>query len=317
MTQRRNLTAFASETAPTGAVVGTTDTQTLSNKTLTSPTYTGTLTGGTGVVNLGSGQVYKDADGNVGIGTSSPDAKLSVAGNTTSNTVADINVVRTGAFSSYDAGQNPNIQFSNSSYNNPYGTIQYTDAIFQFMHYNTATSSWVGSVLSSGITSSVASDNNNKNGFFYQNDGNLVISHADSAPTGFFHTFQFGGAIAGYIAGISGGASVQYVSTSDYRLKENVAPMTGALDTVAKLKPVTYTWKVNGTKADGFIAHELQEVLPNAVSGEKDAIDKDGNIIAQGIDTSYVVATLTAAIQELKAQVDAQALEIQALKGVA
>jgi hypothetical protein len=165
-----------------------------------------------------------------------------------------------------------------------------------------------------GIDSSVAANNNNKNGFFFQNDGNLVISHADSIPTGFFHTFQFGGAIAGYIDGISAGAGVQYISVSDYRLKENISPMTGALNKVAQLKPCTYTWKANGEKADGFIAHELQEVLPNAVSGEKDAVDKDGNIKPQGIDTSYVVATLTAALQELKAELDSVKAELATLK---
>jgi len=93
-------------------------------------------------------------------------------------------------------------------------------------------------------------------------------------------------------------------TSSDYRLKENISPMTGALDKVTQLKPCTYTWKVDGSSGEGFIAHELAEVIPQAVSGEKDALDKDGNISPQGIDTSYLVATLTAAIQELKAEVD-------------
>ena len=94
-------------------------------------------------------------------------------------------------------------------------------------------------------------------------------------------------------------------TSSDYRLKENIAPMTGALAKVSQLKPCTYTWKMDGSSGEGFIAHELAEVIPQAVSGEKDALDKDGNISPQGIDTSYLVATLTAAIQELKAEFDA------------
>jgi len=132
--------------------------------------------------------------------------------------------------------------------------------------------------------------------------------------------------------------SVSYNTTSDYRLKENVQPMTGALAKVAQLKPVTYQWKINGKDSEGFIAHELSEVCPHAVTGEKDATrqeeyevtpavkDEAGNITTpaemgtrtvpsyQGIDTSFLVATLTAAIQELKAIVDAQATEIEALK---
>ena len=111
------------------------------------------------------------------------------------------------------------------------------------------------------------------------------------------------------------GSATAYNTSSDYRLKENIAPMTGALSKVAQLKPVTYKWKVDGSDGQGFIAHELQEVVAGCVSGEKDAVDKNGNPEYQGIDTSFLVATLTAAIQELNAKVDAQALEIQALKG--
>jgi hypothetical protein len=105
-----------------------------------------------------------------------------------------------------------------------------------------------------------------------------------------------------------------YGTTSDYRLKENVQPMAGALAKVAALKPCTYTWKEDGSNGEGFIAHELAEVVPDAVTGEKDAVDEEGNIKPQGIDTSFLVATLTAAIQELNAKVDAQAAEIAALK---
>jgi hypothetical protein len=100
-------------------------------------------------------------------------------------------------------------------------------------------------------------------------------------------------------------SATAYVTSSDYRLKENIAPMTGALATVAQLKPVTYKWKATGENGQGFIAHELQALVPDCVSGEKDAVNKDGSIKAQGIDTSFLVATLTAAIQELKAEFDA------------
>ena len=87
-------------------------------------------------------------------------------------------------------------------------------------------------------------------------------------------------------------------TSSDYRLKENIQPLTNALNTIAKLKPVIYKWKSDGSDGEGFIAHELAEVCPLAVSGEKDAVDSDGNIKPQGIDTSKLIATLTAAIQE-------------------
>jgi hypothetical protein len=113
----------------------------------------------------------------------------------------------------------------------------------------------------------------------------------------------------------NGTTTVSYTTSSDYRLKENIAPITGALDKVAQLKPVTYKWKVDGSDGQGFIAHELQEIVPDCVVGEKDAVDADGNIKPQGVDTSFLVATLTAAIQELKAELDATKAEVQALKG--
>jgi hypothetical protein len=111
----------------------------------------------------------------------------------------------------------------------------------------------------------------------------------------------------------AGSSTTSYNTTSDYRLKENVAPMTGALATVAQLKPVTYKWKSTGANGQGFIAHELKEIVPDCVSGEKDAVDSEGNPEYQGIDTSFLVATLTAAIQEAKALIDTQAETINAL----
>ena len=108
--------------------------------------------------------------------------------------------------------------------------------------------------------------------------------------------------------------AVVYGTTSDYRLKENVAPMTGALAKVAQLKPVTYTWIDSQEQAEGFIAHELQEIIPTAVVGEKDAVDSEGNPKYQNMDTSYLVATLTAAIQELKAELDSVKAELATLK---
>jgi hypothetical protein len=121
------------------------------------------------------------------------------------------------------------------------------------------------------------------------------------------------GATVGYIQ--AGTSSTSFVTSSDYRLKDNVAPMTDALSKVALLKPCTYTWKESGEASQGFIAHELQEVVPECVTGEKDAVNEDGSIKAQGIDTSFLVATLTAAIQELKAEVDSLKAEVTALKG--
>ena len=141
--------------------------------------------------------------------------------------------------------------------------------------------------------------------------GGAWVSKAASTSTAFHMNFQNGN---GGVGGIStSGSATQYVTSSDYRLKENITPMTGALAKVAQLKPVTYKWKVDGSDGEGFIAHELAEVKPDCVSGDKDALDADGNPVYQGIDVSFLVATLTAALQETKALLDTQAETINAL----
>jgi len=108
--------------------------------------------------------------------------------------------------------------------------------------------------------------------------------------------FRRGGSTVGTVS-VTGSATA-YNTSSDYRLKENVIPIANALDKVAQLKPVTYKWKADGSEGEGFIAHELAEVCPQAVNGDKDAVDAEGKPIYQGVDTSFLVATLTAAIKE-------------------
>jgi hypothetical protein len=108
--------------------------------------------------------------------------------------------------------------------------------------------------------------------------------------------------------------AVLYNTSSDYRLKDSITPMTGALAKVQALKPVTWTWKDGGQAGEGFIAHEVQEVVPSAVSGEKDAVDTNGNPNYQGMDASYLVATLTAAIQEQQAIITDLKSRIEALE---
>jgi hypothetical protein len=110
------------------------------------------------------------------------------------------------------------------------------------------------------------------------------------------------------------GSATTYNTSSDYRLKQDIAPMTGALEKVAALKPVTYKWKLDGSGSEGFIAHELAEIAPQCVSGAKDAVDANGNPEYQGIDTSFLVATLTAAIQEQQALITSLTDRIVALE---
>jgi hypothetical protein len=135
--------------------------------------------------------------------------------------------------------------------------------------------------------------------------GQVICNHGTGTGSGErFANFGLAGTSIGSITQ-NGTTAVAYNTSSDYRLKNTIAPMTGALAKVALLKPVTYKWNADGSDGEGFIAHELAEVCPSAVTGAKDAVDADGKPIHQGIDVSFLVATLTAAIQELKADFDA------------
>jgi len=100
-------------------------------------------------------------------------------------------------------------------------------------------------------------------------------------------------------------SATQYNTSSDYRLKTDVQPMSGATDRLKQLKPVNFAWIADGTRVDGFIAHEAQTVVPEAVSGVKDDVDADGNAKMQGIDQSKLVPLLVKTIQELEARITA------------
>jgi len=130
------------------------------------------------------------------------------------------------------------------------------------------------------------------------------IAQTDANSGLFLNRFTSDGAIASFrregttVGTISVTASATaYNTSSDYRLKEAIQPMTGALARVAALKPVTYKWKVDGSAGEGFIAHELQEVAPYAVSGEKDGEQM------QGVDYGKITPLLTAAFQEALAEI--------------
>jgi hypothetical protein len=170
----------------------------------------------------------------------------------------------------------------------------------------------------SGATAKTVSVASNQDASYFNTGSNshfTVCSHV-STTSGIRYHLGFGDGTTwterGFIS--TNGTSTTYSTTSDYRLKENIAPMTGALAKVSALKPCTYTWKSTGEASQGFIAHELQEVVPDAVSGEKDAVNEDGSIKPQGIDTSFLVATLTAALQEQQAMIETLKTRIEALE---
>lgn len=124
--------------------------------------------------------------------------------------------------------------------------------------------------------------------------------------------FNSNGTQTGSISRVGSTAAVLYNTSSDYRLKEDLQEIKG-LEKIAKIKVYDFKWKGTEERMDGVLAHELQEILPYAVSGKKDEIEKDETIKSQGVDYSKIVPILVKAIQELSAQVQEQNQTIQEL----
>ena len=291
-----------------------------------------------------------DASGNLGIGTTSPAYPLDIGASTSANAIAF-----TGSAANGTAIRGTNT--NSSSY--------YTLTAMGGSGYGV--SGWANSLVLEAVPASTGNLvlGSYSNSIVFQTggraermridaSGNLLVGcttdptgsisgvklvKPDTAPSRWtctttsskdFIIWQNPNGTVGAIG--TSGTTTYYNTSSDYRLKENIAPMVGCLDKVAVLKPVTYKWKADGSNGQGFIAHELAEVVPDCVTGEKDAtreeeyeinpaipavLDEEGNEVTpaveavmgtrtvpvyQGIDTSFLVATLTAAIQELNAK---------------
>ena len=111
------------------------------------------------------------------------------------------------------------------------------------------------------------------------------------------------------------GSSTSYDTSSDYRLKENINYDFDATTRVKQLKPARFNFIADAdTTLDGFIAHEVTPIVPEAISGEKDAVDSEGNIDPQGIDQSKLVPLLTKALQEAITKIETLEAKVQALE---
>jgi len=106
-----------------------------------------------------------------------------------------------------------------------------------------------------------------------------------------------------------------YNTTSDYRLKENIISLSDGITRLKNLQPRKFNFKEDpDNTVDGFIAHELSSVVPEAVSGTKDEVDSENNPVYQGVDTSFIVPLLTAALQEAVAKIETLETKVAALE---
>ena len=113
-----------------------------------------------------------------------------------------------------------------------------------------------------------------------------------------------------------GGTTTDYIETSDYRLKENVVDITDGITRLKQLRPRRFNFIVDPDNTiDGFIAHEAQPVVPQAVCGTKDEVDENNDPVLQGIDKSKLVPLLTAALQEAITKIESLEARITALEG--
>jgi hypothetical protein len=279
-----------------------------------------------------------DASGNLGIGATSPVGKLNVINDSTTNSDSSPTSwgmligrtsgnaeavglrVKTGAGISgttfpaqlissgtnlleiFTAGAQP-VVFGTGATERMRIEASGQGALLVGTSTNPASGNYKAAIVQGGFDGLYVSVNQSPGGHTIRanrlNDGDVIQIHRNGTQVG--------------VISVSG-SSTSYVTSSDYRLKENIAPMTGALAKVQALKPVIYKWKADGSDGQGFIAHELQEVCPDAVSGQKDDVDEEGNPKYQGIDTSFLVATLTAAIQEQQAIITDLKARIESLE---
>ena len=259
--------------------------------------------------NTSSSGVRLDSSGNVGINNTSP-AVLA--------TTTQVAIKANSSADSMFVAQNSNglttakfgFQFTGGVDNPVIGS--YTNHPFLFQTNNTERAR----ITSDGnlFVGCTATPSASVSGIQLSNPLGVASKSSVGATTsGVNHLIFFNG--NGDVGRIStSGSSTSYATSSDYRLKNTITPMTGALAKVALLKPCTYKWNADNSNGEGFIAHELAEVCPDAVAGEKDAVDAEGNPQYQGIDVSFLVATLTAAIQEQQALITTLTQRITALE---
>lgn len=250
-----------------------------------------------------------DSSGNLGIGTTSPSSYGKLA------------TVATAASTAFYAGSSTQgVYISNSTG---------TDVVYNSSGNNAGTHVWqTGNVERARIdsshnflvgTTSTSPSASNVNGFAVISSGYISLTgdgtsaiDCNRTNDGIIQAFRRSGTLVGSVSVTT--TATAYNTSSDYRLKNTIALMTNALAKVALLKPCTYKWNADGSDGQGFIAHELAEVVPQCVTGEKDAVNEDGSIKSQGIDTSFLVATLTAAMQEQQALITSLTARIEALE---
>ena len=181
------------------------------------------------------------------------------------------------------------------------------------MRLNSSGAFMVGQTNGSAGTPGIVCNANGTLTVCTSNASTSVFNHNDASGTRNLILFRTDGTNRGSIT--SNGSSTAYNTTSDYRLKENVVDLADGITRVKQLQPRRFNFIADaGTTVDGFLAHEAQTVVPEAVTGTHNEVDDDGNAVMQGIDQSKLVPLLTAALQEAIAEIETLKTKVAALE---
>jgi hypothetical protein len=177
-----------------------------------------------------------------------------------------------------------------------------------------------GNLLVGGTSTDPIADNSSSTQI--NPDGYININRASNASLYVGRSGSDGNAVAFYkgntnVGTVSlTGSSTAYNTSSDYRLKTDAQPMTGASARVQALKPVNFEWISSGERVDGFLAHEAQAVVPEAVTGTKDAMrDEEYEVTAAVYEDIIIAAVLDEEGNELEAERTEQRLVTEAVMG--